>query len=259
MQLIPRPPDSLASSPLQRIRQLGYNVHFAFVLQLLDRRDAGEVDPDDVERIITILESLFVRRKAAGWPTNLLHRLFDRLCAARIGGVQDLLPFIHPHFPSDARFRRDLLEGPIYRRSHSTTMLILQRIEGDLGHLESHLDPDASVEHVMPQTIGDDSFGRAWQAMLGPDWEVVHERWLHTLGNLTVTRYNSNMSNRPFVNPSPGATKDKRTWLGESHFEMNRRISANSVWTAEEIEHRGIDMAERGLRLWPLPDGESGV
>lgn len=257
--LIPPRATTLNSGVHQRIREIGYSVHFPLMLQLHERAAAGEVEAADIDEIAATLESFFIRRIVAGWPTNLLYRLFDRICLARPSRRDDLLVHLHPHIPSDARFRQGLIEAPMYRQARTGAMLILQRIEGDLGHLESHLDPEATVEHVMPQTIGDDANGKAWQAMLGSDWQAVHERWLHTLGNLTVTRYNSNMSNRPFVNPPTKTTKDKRTWLGESHFEMNRRIAGNSAWTAIEIEERSNDIADRGLRLWPLPPGEVGI
>jgi hypothetical protein len=216
------------------------------------------VESDEIEAIATTLESFFIRRIVVGWPTNLLYRLVDRICVARPTRRDDL---IHT-FTLTSRPIRGSGADCSKRRSTSArtaAMLMLQRVEADLRHLESHLDPEATVEHVMPQTIGDDPFGRAWQEMLGPDWQEVHERWLHTLGNLMVTRYNSNMGNRPFVNPAGLSGKDKHTWLAESHFEMNRRISADPAWTATEIEDRAIDIADRALRIWPLPPGEAGI
>ncbi|MEI2750210.1 MAG: HNH endonuclease family protein [Ferruginibacter sp.] len=53
-----------------------------------------------------------------------------------------------------------------------------------------------TIEHIMPQS---EPLPPAWRKELGPEWERIHATYLHTLGNLTLTGYNSEYGNRPFT------------------------------------------------------------
>ena len=82
--------------------------------------------------------------------------------------------------------------------------------------------------------------------MLGDDWESVHQTWLHRLGNLTLTGYNSNYSNRPF--------EEKKTIQGgfeQSAVRLNGYVRKQTRWTATEMEERGADLASRAVKIWP--------
>ena len=100
-----------------------------------------------------------------------------------------------------------------------------------------------SIEHIMPQN---ERLSAAWQEMLGTDWKRIQEEWLHRLGNLTLTGYNSELSDRPF--------EDKKTIKGgfaESAVRLNRFVREQSVWTVTQMEERGMTLARRGLVMWP--------
>ena len=100
-----------------------------------------------------------------------------------------------------------------------------------------------SIEHIMPQN---ERLPAAWQKMLGPDWKVIQEEWLHRLGNLTLTGYNSEMSDRPF--------EEKKTIKGgfaESAVRLNRFVREQRVWTAAEMQERGVTLGRAGLSIWP--------
>ena len=90
----------------------------------------------------------------------------------------------------------------------------------------------------MPQTLTGE-----WQISLGTDWETTHELLLHTLGNLTLTAYNSELSNEAF--------EKKRLRLSESHLEINKSFASNQSWNREDIEKRSEDLAELALTIWP--------
>lgn len=158
---------------------------------------------------------------------------------------------LQPHWPSDELFVRELTAAPLYQGQYpcNIVMQVLQRLDLSYGNRESKLDPEATTEHVMPQTIGSDANGRAWREMLGLDWERVHVQCLHTIGNLPVTRTNSEMSNRAFL-----GQKGKREWLAKSLFEMNRRIAQNERWTEDEIRERADYFGGQALKLWPAVD-----
>ena len=101
---------------------------------------------------------------------------------------------------------------------------------------------DYSIEHIMPQGIED---APTWQEMLGENWAEHHDTWLHRLGNLTLTAYNSKYSNRPF--------DEKKTIDGgfrQSAVRLNQYVRDQSRWTAAEIEARGNLLVDRALAIW---------
>lgn len=245
----PQPTDRLYSN-LVSLRRIGYNVHWPLFLQLFERAHEGEFGEEDIGLLLAGCESLFMRRAIVGWPTNLLSRLFEQIAASRPTTASAVWPMFKPHWPSDVAFRDSLLTSPLYDRRYprSVLMHLLQQLDLAYGNKESKLDDKATVEHVMPQTIGETVNGRAWRQMLGPDWARIHGQWLHTLGNLSITQTNSEMSNRAFLGPN-----GKREWLGRSLFEMNRRISQLDQWTEAEMSERAEWFASTALRLWPRP------
>ena len=113
--------------------------------------------------------------------------------------------------PDDEAFALALSTQPLYSTAEKNARLrlILERLESSFQHKEPADLSNATIEHVLPQTLTD-----AWQKELGEGAPEHWSRLLHTLGNLTLTGYNSELSNEPY--------DVKRTLLIESHFELNR-------------------------------------
>ena len=93
----------------------------------------------------------------------------------------------------------------------------------------------------MPQTLTPE-----WFEMLGMDASEVHAEWLHTVGNLTITGYNPELSNRPY--------QEKRTLFALSHFELNRYFGDHERWGANEVQFRAQSMFKTAIQLWPRPE-----
>ena len=115
--------------------------------------------------------------------------------------------------------------------------LILESIEESYDHKEQVSFDDLSIEHVMPQTLTE-----YWQNHLGDDWEITHELLLHTIGNLTLTAYNPELSNDDF--------ESKRNRLSNSHLEINKYFKDKSAWKKEDIEKRSQRLTEIVLSIW---------
>jgi predicted transport protein len=115
--------------------------------------------------------------------------------------------------------------------------------------LENHGSKEAtdtskySIEHIMPQN---QKLSSDWRKMLGENWREIQREWLHRLGNLTLTGYNSSYSDRSF--------SEKRTIKGgfeESSVRLNKYVREQPVWTPAEMERRGKSLATRALTVWP--------
>jgi len=195
---------------------------------------------------IELLESYVFRRSVCDMQTRNLFQIFASL-AYRIKEECPLLSLkvaMHRQgkkrrFPTDAEFREALETRDVYDMRHCH--YLLDRLENDS---KEKIDTTGfTIEHVMPQN---EELRPEWQAMLGPHWKTVQEVWLHRLGNITLTGYNSTYSDRSF--PEKKTVKDG---FDDSPLRLNKFIREQQSWTAVEMEKRGKDLAAKAVGIWP--------
>ncbi|MDD1429357.1 HNH endonuclease family protein, partial [Dolichospermum sp. ST_sed9] len=132
-----------------------------------------------------------------------------------------------------------LLDVKLYGSGRSKkTKFILESIEESFNHKEQVSFKGLSIEHIMPQTIT-----KWWQEHLGEHWGITHDLLRHSLGNITLTAYNSELSNADFF--------EKRDKLKDSHLELNKYFQNKENWQREDIEKRTVYLAEKFLQIWP--------
>ncbi|WP_326618000.1 DUF262 domain-containing protein [Streptomyces decoyicus] len=240
---------------LRRLHDWQAVVTYPALMLLLDPRARGELDDDETARALSYVESFLVRRTVCRVPTNNLNRIFQAVPAQLprhvpvADGLRQLFSADNRQWPGDDELREKIRSAPFYQYGRpNQRKLVLQRLEESYEHPEP-VDFDAAqltIEHVMPQSPGDE-----WLQMLKADTaegespEDLHSRLQHTLGNLTLTGVNAELSNHPF--------ERKQGLLHGSHLEMNRRIAATERWGSAEILARADHLADRAIRLWPAP------
>jgi hypothetical protein len=139
-------------------------------------------------------------------------------------------------WPSDEEFSDAVSRSQIYPRRNIVRYL-LDHLESAFGHKERADLASASIEHVLPQTLSP-----AWKQALGATADEQANLWRDTLGNLTLTGYNPELSNAPFA--------EKQAILSQSHYELNRWIVEQAAWGPSEIEARGNALAKMALKRW---------
>ncbi len=244
--------DPDVSSALERLDRWGASTTYPVIMHLYDLWDRGACSSTDVVDALRHIESFIVRRMIAGVPTNNLNRIFSGLVPQLPSdlpvaeSIRHALSGERRYWPSDRRLGEAFRSQPFYFQGRQEQkMLVFQRLEESYGHAEP-IDWSAatlSIEHIMPQSLTDE-----WRAALaanGDDAAVVHEELLHTLGNLTITAYNGQLSNNPF--------ERKQEILHGSHLELNRAISPSGQWGRAEILERADELAARAIELWPAP------
>ncbi|MEU1940902.1 DUF262 domain-containing protein [Streptomyces sp. NPDC020125] len=248
-------PDASVRAHLHRLDAWQAQVTYPALMLLLDRRERGELDSPATARAMSYIESFLVRRMICRVPTNNL----NRICQAMPGqlpldvpvdqGLHQLLSADNRFWPDDDELREKARTAPFYQYGRwNQRRMVLERLEESFEHPEpvDFAAAQLTIEHVMPQSPGDE-----WLEMLKEDAadsesaEDLHARLQHTLGNLTLTAVNSELSNHPF--------ERKQGLLQGSHLEMNHRIAATERWGAAEILARADDLAERAIGLWPAP------
>lgn len=247
--------DPAVRGHLRRLHDWQAVVTYPALMLLLDRRACGELDDGETARALSYVESFLVRRTVCRVATNNLNRIFQAVPAQLprdvpvADGLRQLFSAENRQWPGDEELREKIRSAPFYQYGRpNQRRLVLQRLEESYEHPEP-VDFDAAqltIEHVMPQSPGDE-----WMQMLkagtaeGESPEELHSRLQHTLGNLTLTGVNAELSNHPFAR--------KQGLLHGSHLEMNRRIAATESWGRAEILARADDLADRAVRLWPAP------
>ena len=121
-----------------------------------------------------------------------------------------------------------------------TTRFILCRLEKSFNHKERVDLSTVTIEHVLPQTLNQE-----WKDELGAEAEKVHTTLVNTFGNLTLTSYNSELSNLPF--------SEKKAKLENTHIELNRWILQQANWRAPEIEERAKSLLLIANKIWLSP------
>ena len=231
------------------VQSLDTTTAYPLLLNLLDRQERGTLGRDDLLGCFQDVASFVIRRTICGDSARGYGRLFpEAVKGIHVNVRQDLQPFLlENRWPDDAAFIPALVEFPLYKRARNKCRLLLEKLERHFGGNEQVTLNQLSIEHVMPQTLGDDEHSDSWRRALDHDWSVLHEKWVHTLGNLTLTGYNTELSNGSFA--------EKRKAFAESRVALNQYFTNLKDWNHETIKERGLMLARVIAQLWPRPPG----
>ncbi|MGC4033093.1 MAG: DUF262 and DUF1524 domain-containing protein [Tepidisphaeraceae bacterium] len=231
------------------INTLKVDVAYPFLLELYDDHASGMISRDDLLHVLRILESYVFRRAICGIPTNSLNKTFATLSKSidKSKYVESLTAALllrdsYRRFPNDEEFTRELAVKDVY--SFRNRSYFLRRLE-NAGRKERVMIDEYTVEHIMPQN---ENLSQAWRAALGENWKEVHARYLHTLGNLTLTGYNSEYSDRPFLEK-----RDMKGGFAESPIRLNEGLKLVESWNEAEMIKRGERLAKKAATVWAIP------
>jgi len=233
-----------------QFRRLDFGSVYPLLLSLYEDYAEGQFGTEEFLLTLRILRSFIIRRMVVGVPSNSLSGLFISLCKSRpatdtpaawlagVLGREDK----NRRWPGDQEFEDRWMRAPLY--GSRAVEVILECLEQQYGHREPVSFEEITVEHVMPQTLTPE-----WEVSLGVDAQRTHSEWVHTIGNLTITGYNPELSNRPY--------SEKRAVYALSHFELNRYFSNVDAWSADQIRDRAATLFRKALQLWPRPPIEA--
>lgn len=229
---------------LRRFERLEVSVAWPLLLNLYAEHDAGSLSIGELTAILDTLENYFIRRFVCGVPTYGLNKILTPLYhqakshPTLLDGVRTTLA--QRGYPSDTEFRQALINGRLYGTGERLpkAKLILESLERSLAGKEQVATEPLTIEHIMPQTPTP-----WWEANLGETWRETHELKLHTLGNLTLTGYNAELSNGDFTS--------KRAVFLQSPIYLSRSITRFEKWDGEAMQQRGEELAELALKTWP--------
>ncbi len=242
-------PSPVLLQAFKRISRLKVEVSYPFLLAVYADYADQQLSESEFEQILTLVENYVFRRAICGIPTNSLNKTFANLYPSvrkkqYLESVQAafLLLGSYKRFPLDAEFKAELMSKDVYNFRNRNYLL---------GRLENHqrkewvVIDEYTIEHILPQNP---NLSSEWQSMLGEHWQQAQETYLHTLGNLTLTGYNSELSDKPFAEK-----KSMNGGFDQSPIKLNDSVRSNVAWNVDTIEARASILADKALDIWFMP------
>ncbi len=232
---------------LERLKILDNTTAYPFLLNCFHATQQKTISEKNLIEILSVLETLLLRRFFCGEPSNALTKYFPILYqqAQNSKGisfseaVKKLLA--EKYLPTDLEFKEALTKREMYKAAHnSKTTLLLAGIDQSLGKKDKIDYRECTIEHIMPQKLSE-----WWKTHLGSDCEDTHKTLVHNLGNLTLTSDNSELSNKSFTNKKEQLKENSRVLL-------NKYFEDKTAWRAADIQKRAEDLANKCLKIWSL-------
>jgi len=238
------------------LRELKVDVAYPFLLDVYHDYSLSRLTAEEVLCIVRLVESYVFRRAICAIPTNSLNKTFagmSRLLKKDryLESVQAALLMLpsYRRFPTDEEFLRDIKVRDLYNfRSRGYW---LRRLENH-GRKERVMVEDYTIEHILPQN---ETLSKEWQAELGPDWQRIQQEWLHTLGNLTLTGYNSEYSDHAFAFKRDKVIDKSGSPVGFAHspLKLNLGLGQIAVWNEAAIKTRADGLSLEAAKVWGAP------
>lgn len=231
------------------LRELQVEVAYPLLLQLYDAYKKNKLSKQDFLGCLKMVEAYVVRRSVCGVPTNMLNKVFAAFPSKLV--QEATLESMKAHFcalysrarfPDDAEFELGLKTRYLY--GTRALKFLLRRMENH-GRKEPVSVSEFTIEHILPQN---ENLSAEWKSALGTDWKRVRDTWLHTLGNLTLTGYNSEYSDHSFETKC-----NLEGGFAQSPLRLNQGLAQVPAWNEEAIQRRGSKLAELALQIWPMP------
>lgn len=265
-------PDSELSNQLLELSRAQGVASYLMLLFLFKKQNQLELKDETLALLVKLLVCFFVRRNLTDTPpTRDLERLFISICESLeseglkgIAAAEYIKKRLVDVSASDASFK-ERLEGPIYDVNPDMTRYILTVIASPsvTKEMKPLWERYASgnyvwtIEHIFPQgkNISDE-----WVKMVA-DGDMskaieVQEKQVHTLGNLTITGYNSKLSNMPFV-----TKRDRKDVYGanvgyRNGLNLNDELVNTDTWTSEQIQERTDKLVGLTLKAFDFDEIE---
>lgn len=247
---------------LRDLQKLKQTTTFVFLFRVFDDYEAGVINQTELERIIRFLLVYSIRRVICEIGSNSLRGLYKTLYARVFVRPENkehyydsIVSFMmqltsKDALPTDQAFSDALIQKNLYRKNALCKYLLSAVENQGKEHLLLETD-NLTIEHIMPQNK---NLSTAWQKMLGDNWAEVQEKYLHTLGNLTLTAYNSELGDKPF-----GEKKEK---LSEAHtkvVKLYEDVKSCDVWNEKSIQTRADNLSKNIVRLFPVEKPQVAV
>ena len=241
---------------LKSLKRLEMTITYPYLLSLFSLLEQNKISQEVCKDVLSTIESYLFRRFICELPTSGLGKIFialersiNKYISSDFSNYSETFKKVissisgsSGRYPKDEEFLRKLTDRNIYEMRSKARNFLFDKLENCGNSEKTDLEnSNLTIEHIMPQTLTP-----LWEKELGDDFQNVHIQYLHKLGNLTYTGYNSKYGNKSF--------NEKKTIEGgflQSRLFLNEFVKQQNTWSEKEITERGNLLAERALKIWP--------
>ncbi|WRE73266.1 DUF262 and DUF1524 domain-containing protein [Helicobacter pylori] len=239
--------DKDLNKALSFLVDLEMDVVYPLLLELYSDYSDGVLSEQDFISIIALTESYLCRRAVCGLGSNGLNKIFPSFTkkidkSQYLKSVEERFGSLTgtQRFPNDLEFKDLFIKIDFYH--FKKNKYFFERLE-NFDTKEPVNTEKCTIEHIMPQSLTPE-----WQRDLGENFEAIHEKYLHTIGNLTLTGYNPEYSNNSFQEK-----RDMEKGFKQSSLQLNQSLKKLEPFGEKEIEKRANDLADWALKIWTYP------
>ncbi len=239
--------DKDLNKALSFLVDLEMDVIYPLLLELYSDYKDGVLSKQDFIPIIALIESYIFRRAVCGLGTNSLNKVFPSF--TKHIQKDEYFKSLKAHFvyltekqrfPNNDEFKKLLITIDFY--NFQKKEYFFERLE-NFDTKEPVNTKECTIEHIMPQTLT-----KEWERDLGENFQAIHDKYLHTIGNLTLTGYNKEYSNKSFQEK-----RDMEKGFKQSPLRLNQGLRNLESFGEKEIEKRANDLADWALKIWTYP------
>ncbi|NHB14190.1 DUF262 domain-containing protein [Helicobacter pylori] len=239
--------DKDLNKALNLLVDLDMDVVYPLLLELYSDYIDGVLSKADFIPIIALIESYICRRAVCGLGTNSLNKVFPsftkhiqkdeyfKSLKAHFGYLTE-----KQRFPNNDEFKKLFITIDFY--NFQKKKYFFERLE-NFDTKEPVNTQECTIEHIMSQTLTEE-----WERDLGGNFQAIHEKYLNTIGNLTLTGYNQEYSNNSFQEK-----RDMEKGFKQSPLRLNQSLRDLEVFGEEQIKKRANDLADWALKIWTYP------
>ncbi|WRB41131.1 DUF262 and DUF1524 domain-containing protein [Helicobacter pylori] len=241
--------DKDLNKALSFLVDLEMDVIYPLLLELYSDYSDGVLSKADFIPIIYLTESYICRRAVCGLGTNILNKVFPSF--TKHTQKDEYFKSLKVHFgyltekqrfPNNDEFKKLFITIDFY--NFQKKKYFFERLENFNNTKEPVNTKECTIEHIMPQTLTEE-----WKRDLGGNFQAIHDKYLHTIGNLTLTGYNQKYSNNSFQEK-----RGMEKGFKDSPLRLNQGLRDLESFGEKEIEKRANDLADLALKIWTYPN-----
>ena len=233
---------------LADLNQLSQTTCYPFLMHVFADFENRVIDETTLSKVLKLITVYLIRRSICNIPTNSLNGLFAylysrvfRMPANKSKYYEAINKYLFAQnnknaVPDDEALKFSLVHGNSYQNQPLCRLLMLDIENGDTK--EKLSTNNLSIEHIMPQTLS-----RSWRKYIS---DKEYEEYVHTLGNLSITGYNSEMSNKSFEEKKKILKQNSRVQI------LNEDIVDKDKWTIQDIINRSNRLADILIKKYHL-------
>lgn len=246
--------DSAINKLIAEINKINIKPFKSVILKLYKDYEDRKIIKEDLEEGLKLIISYIIRRFFCNLPSNN----YNKVSVGVLNNIRekDYLNSIKKYlltrqgvarFPNDKDFKLGFIIHPIYKKNKDLRNYIIYELENynqnEILNIESS---DLTIEHILPQNK---NLCNEWKEELGEDWKEIQNKYLHTIGNLTITGYNSKMSDRPFKDK-----RDMENGFRDCPARLNSSLRTLENWNESEIVKRADSLFVLAKEKWSFPE-----